>query len=148
MKAGLNKYYPFKVWAATLICGPFLGIILNIVRRPDLFELDYFLGGPWLLALGGAFVSLPAFAIYYLAYQLLRQRLRSELYFKLILCPVSIICVILTIYFLISEAMLQPSNRDGFLLTLSYLFCVLVAGISFKIFRQKDDSKFFSFEKL
>src|SRR6476620_2303972 len=132
MHVSLNKYYPFKVWAVTLIGGPFLGILLNIVRRPDSFELSYLLAGPVLLAFGGVFVSLPAFAIYYFAYRVLREKMPSELYFKLILCPLSILGIIITVYFFVSEAMFHPSNRDGFLMILSYLFCAVIASISFK----------------
>ncbi len=139
----MNKYYPFQVWAATLICGPFLGIILNIVRRPDSFEIGHLLADPIFLALGGAFASLPAFAFYYLSYRFLRQKVQSEFYFKLILCPVSILCLIFTVYFFVSEEMFQPSNRDGFIILLSYLFCALLAGIYFRINKHKYYSRFF-----
>jgi len=147
VKDSVNKYYAFKVWAATLICGSFLSIFLNIVREPESFELSYLLAGPPLLALGGAFVSLPAFAIYYCTYRILHKKIHSGIYLKFILCPLSIVGLLTTIYFFVSKDMLQPSNRDGFLFTLSYVFCVVLAGILFKIFKEEKLSAILSFEK-
>jgi hypothetical protein len=149
MTKTFNKYYPFQVWASTLIVGPILGILLNVLRRPDSFDFGYVFGGPFALALGGAFVSLPAFAIYYLIYRSLRLKMESDIYLKFILCPIVIAGLIATIYFLVSDVMLQSTNRDGFLLVSSYVFCAFVSTFSFKTYKQipAHESKTFSFEE-
>lgn len=149
MRTTFNKYYPFQVWASTLVVGPILGILLNVVRRPDSFDLGYVFGGPLALALGGAFVSLPAFAIYYLIYRGLRLKIKSDIYLKFILCPIVFAGLIATIYFLVSNVMLRPTNRAGFLLVLSYVFCALASTLFFKTYKQSSihESETFSFEE-
>jgi hypothetical protein len=142
-----DKYFPFKVWATTLFCGPFLGILLNIIRRPDSLDVSFLLGGPFMLALGGVVASAPAFIIYYAVFRFLQKKVQSGGYYKLILCLIAVPGVIGTLYFMVSKEMLRPSNRDGFLLFIAYLFCVLVAGISFRIFKKKNVRKILSVEK-
>ena len=149
MKTTLNTFYPFQVWATTLIGGPFLGILLNGIRRPDTFNVGYLLGGPLVIGLGGAFFSLPAFVIYYFIYRKLRDKIQSEIKLKFILCPISFVGFTATIYFFFGTVMFQPTNRDGFLMALSYGFCVLTSTFIFKIYKVESiyEPKPFSFEE-
>ena len=149
MKTRFNTFYPYQVWATTLIGGPFLGILLNGIRRPDTFNVGYLFGGPVVLGLGGAFYSLPAFVIYCFIYRKLRDKIYSEIKLKFILCPISFLGFVATIYFFFGTVLLQPGNRDGFLMALSYGFCVLISTFIFKIYKLNSiyEPQPFSFEE-
>jgi hypothetical protein len=135
--AAANKYYPFQVWASTLLFGSFLGIWLNFIRRPDSFDIGWALVSPIVLSLLGIFASLPAFGVYYLSFLLLHQRLKSTLLLKVLLGTLSIAGTLATLYFFGSKDMLSPTNRDGFLLTESYVFVVIFSGLIFRCYSRK-----------
>lgn len=126
------KYYPFKVWIGTLLFGSIMGIWLNFVRRPDTISFEAVLF-PVYVFLGGLIATIPAFGLYFGAYQLLQKTTAPAELKKGILVLFSIVLILASLYLIGSEVMLQPSNRDGFILTLSYCFVSIICGFAFKL---------------
>jgi len=133
MQLPAAKYYPFKVWIGTLLFGSIMGIWLNFVRRPDTISFEAVLLFPIYVFLGGLIATIPAFGLYYGAYQLLQKTTAPGGLKKGILVLFSIVLIVVSLYFIGSEVMLQPSNRDGFILTLSYCFVTILCGFAFKL---------------
>lgn len=125
------KYYPFQVWLCTLLPGSYLGVWLNFVREPDTLSFETALLFPFLIFIMGLFGTLPGLAVYYCSYRLLQKaRLPVDL-FKLILVLISIVVILATLYFMGGTAMLETTNRDGFLLTLAYCLTTIICGYAF-----------------
>lgn len=133
MQNFLRRGYPLKVWLITLVCGPYLGMLLNFLWSPDMFEASM-LYGPLFIAFVSIFFSLPAFGIYYIVYVMIIKIIRSEIILKAILCLISCFGVAVTFVIGGVATMLQPSNEDGFLFFNGYIITTLLAGILCKIF--------------
>ena len=136
MQLPAAKYYPYKVWISTLLFGSIMGIWLNFVRRPDTLSFEAALLHPIFLFLAGLISTLPAFGFYYGTYHLLQKTAAPGELKKGILILVSISLILAFLYFVLGEAMLQSSNRDGYLLTISYCFVTIICGFGFKLKNQ------------
>jgi hypothetical protein len=148
LKKRIDKYYPFKAWALTLICGPFLGILFDSIRKPERFDITILIGGPLLMAIHGSIVSLPAFGLYVIIFRILAGRLKYVFLLKLILGLITIPVILITFYFLVNKEMLSPSNRDGFLMVVGHLVSGFLSGFAFRIYTVERDDKSISFEKV
>lgn len=134
MQVSLSKYYPFKVWATILIISPVLAVVWNAIAEPWDFNSDAIII-PIFLFFGGAFVSLPAFGIFFLSYKQLPKLVTSEIVVKILLIIICLLITGLTIYFLVDKVLIQQSNRDGFRVFLSYLIVVPISVFIFKLYK-------------
>lgn len=133
MQNFLRRGYPLKVWLITLVCGPYLGMLLNVLWSRDIFDTSI-LYGPLFIAFASIFFSLPAFGIYCFVYAMIKKRISSQIILKAILCFISCVGVIVTFFIADITTMLQPSNTDGFLFFLGYIITTLLAGILCRVF--------------
>lgn len=134
MKASLSRYYPFKVWASILAISPILAVVWNAIAEPWDFNSDAILT-PLFLIVGGAFVSLPAFGIFFLSFKQIPKLVASEIVVKMLLIIICLLITTLTIYFLVDKVLMQPGNRDGFRVFLSYLILVPISVLAFKLYK-------------
>jgi hypothetical protein len=134
MEVTLNKYYPFLVWLFILVVSPTLAMIWNAIAEPWDFDSSYLLM-PLFLAISGVFVSLPAFGLFFLSFRQIPKLIDSPIILKAVFIFICLIVTTFTIYFLFDKIFLEPSNRDGFRVFLSYLITVPIGVLSFKLYK-------------
>ncbi len=102
----LKNPYPFKVWLFTLFAGPLVGIWYDFFLWPQDAELGWLFGGPILLTIGGVFISLPAFIIFFAVFLLFEKTGLPEIVFKLLLSLLAVAGVIGTLHFFLTFSVL------------------------------------------
>lgn len=123
--------YPFKVWLSILCVSPFLGIGLNAIRIRQFEDLSVLLGAPLFLFLGGLFISIPCFIIFFFLYKFLYRKQISVVLSKILFSIFDVACVYLIFYLIGGKEMLQFGNKDGFLLISSYAFLAIIGPLIF-----------------
>ena|SRR5260221_7627604 len=119
-----NKYYPLIHWLITLVIGPLIYylhdvLFLNVKYVFSDFEMFF------LFFLFGMFSSLPVLAIYYFVFKVFSKRVTSNLLFKLILNSIIILCVFITFRILNGSLELE--------LSIVYSIAVIIGSLFLKI---------------
>jgi hypothetical protein len=131
LSTALNKNYPYKVWAITVLLGPYLGLLTMMAYRTYGYEWSM-LYGPLVLGVLSAIFTFPAFGLYYLLFLRLGKRIRSVYLFKSVLCLYCCTIIFVIFYIMNPEILNASLNMHGFLFFMSFIVANLVPGLLFK----------------
>lgn len=134
MKHTLNKYYPVKAWATSIVLANIIGLVWGCINAPLEIGLETLLYLVYFIFMG-ALLSLPALILHLLIFKRITELVSSELVLKSLLTVISVSCFVVIIY-LIDKELLQPSNNEGVRITASYSVSILIAGLFHKVYQQ------------
>lgn len=119
----MNKSYPVKLWLTTVVTGPLLPAIYEVLRSSQKDAASYLHIYP-LFFLFGLFYSIPTFLLSYLVYNSMIKRTQSSLAIKTLLNLAIIAAVFLT--FWIIGGSMAPT------LSIAYSAAAVISSLFYK----------------
>lgn len=125
-----DKYYPWKVWAATILVAPLLHTLFIVVYLGQGDGGDLLAASLFLICCSILF-SIPTVLLFFVSFEFLNSIIRSEWLLKVILLSVCIIFLVLTDYFILNLFNRNFDDIKTKFFILDYSFCIIVFGIYF-----------------
>ena len=122
--------YPYKHWLTSLVVGPLLMIIYEIIFDPG--PMVGVVETYFLFLTFGLFFSVPVFLLYLLTFNQLTKKINSNLTIKTILNTVGVIGIIVT--FLIIKGSM------AMMLAISYSVTLIISSVFYRV-RPKEINK-------
>jgi hypothetical protein len=128
----INKKFPFQIWGASVILYWVWTILLSLIAA-DLSTIsgDFFFGA-FLMLIASAYISIPTFLLYLLAYFLVTSKLKSIASIKLIQSTIAIGGMTLTYYLLPDTSLLHP-GKDVLFYLAGYILSIVLPSLYFKL---------------
>jgi len=134
MIRNINKYYPLKVWALTVVIAPLIIFIFTFFGVKGKIEgVGVILFMEILIFCGGLY-SIPTFLLCYIIFYLTKNRIHSILNMKMLFISLAIILLTITNYlFWGPYKYCIHYDSSGLITTIAYCLAVLIVGILCKI---------------
>ena len=123
----MEKFYPYKVWGVTVVVPPVLWAPYSMFFESKDGTLVFLYS-----VIGGSVLSLPAFALFWIAYTKLAKLDISTFQYKLLLTIVGVTGTVLTFYIL-SLKIFFKVGLTQFIWIGSYVILLAVSTTLFKL---------------
>ena len=133
MTEKIDKFYPLKVLALTLVVAPFLMAIFSMIISKEFGEGGGIIVFMWILVLIGWMYSLPSLLICHIAFLFISTRIKNEFKLKALFILIAMVLLTITNYVIWGKFKYDIHNDDsGIVSTIAYCLAVLVVGFIFK----------------
>ena len=131
MKNNYQYSYPIKVWILTIVIGPFVIGLITSIGMKESADSGFlgFLGIVIFIILFGLIFSIPAFAIYYTSFLILKRWLESYLLLKALLTGIALVSMLISVYIVYGAEYIDK----GVMVSLCYGMILLILGLSLPI---------------